>query len=103
MDRPCIVAASTDGTAWLWDLPSGAHARLTGHETFVGAVDSHPDGRYVATRRGDTVRLWTMDGLEPVEVRQSRHGAAIASMDFSPDGDFLITGSQDTTARIWDL
>ena len=32
-----------------------------------------------------------------------RHIHAIYSVNFSPDGKKIITGSQDHTARIWDV
>ncbi|MCX6031512.1 MAG: TIR domain-containing protein [Chloroflexi bacterium] len=98
-----LVAASTDGTAWLWHLPSGQFARLSGHTTVVSAVAFSPDGRYLATRSGDTVRVWDMDGLKPIQLRQAQHGAAVLSLIFSPDSRYLASGSQDATARLWDM
>ncbi len=33
----------------------------------------------------------------------SRHGSDVMSVAFSPDGKSILTGSQDSTARLWDL
>jgi WD40 repeat protein len=61
-----------------------------------------PDGRLVATVRGDhTVGIW--DGLtgKPV-ARLKGHTDWILSVRFSPRGDRVLTASDDDTARIWE-
>jgi WD40 repeat protein len=98
-----LVAASADNTAWLWHLPSGQFVRLTGYSAAVSGVAFSPDGRYLGTISGDTVRVWDMDGLKPMTLKQARHGAAIHQFAFSPDSNFLATVSQDATARLWNL
>jgi WD40 repeat protein len=62
-----------------------------------------PDGSRLAVADGNgVVRLYSMPDCR--EVRTLRgHGAVVLSMAFSADGRFLATGSEDTTALVWDL
>jgi WD40 repeat protein len=61
-----------------------------------------PDGKRVATARGDhTVGVW--DGLTGKAVtRLKGHTDWVLSACFSPDGEKVLTASNDNTARVWD-
>ena len=39
----------------------------------------------------------------PRLVAQTGHGGSITSVAFAPDGKTILTGSQDATARLWDV
>jgi WD40 repeat protein len=57
----CFLAtASSDGTARLWKVPSGALVTiLSGHIVWVNDVAFSPQGRYLATGSYDfTAKLW---------------------------------------------
>jgi WD40 repeat protein len=77
-----------------WDLPP--------LETFS------PDGTLRAVANDSQVRISRTDGDRELTI--VRHDAdpdptrnSVVALSFSPDGRFLVTGSQDRTARVWDL
>ncbi|KAB8141868.1 WD40 repeat domain-containing protein [Chloroflexia bacterium SDU3-3] len=62
-----IAAGSTDATAGVWDVQSGAQLyRLDGHTDTVSSVSFSPDGRYVATNShdGNTI-IWQVADETP--------------------------------------
>jgi RNA polymerase sigma factor (sigma-70 family) len=61
-----------------------------------------PDGRLLASGRDDAVAVWDLASGEEVG-RFAGHAGDIASLAFSADGTRLASGSQDTTALVWDL
>ena len=47
-------------------------------------------------------RLWDMRTGRSVMVMEG-HVRGILALDFSPNGAALVSGSEDHTARVWDL
>jgi RNA polymerase sigma factor (sigma-70 family) len=77
----------------LSDLPEG-----------VGAMAFSPDGRTLAWS-GDRSPVIRLVEVESGKERHTLlgHRSRVWSLAFSPDGRRLLSGSQDTTALIWDL
>jgi WD40 repeat protein len=100
-DGRFILTPSEDGTAHLWDVPSGRELRrFEGHIGWSNSACFSADGRFVLTTGHDgTARLW--DAASGRELRVFlEHG--LQSAVFSPHGDSVLTASQDMTARLWD-
>ena len=116
-----VLTASDDGTAVLWDSRTGAFQRrfrmnMDRDATTPVAVRQarfSPDGRQVLTVSDDGVaRLWsTHDGKRLAELRAQRivgqqrvpSQAGLVCGVFSPDGLRVAIGSEDATARVWNL
>lgn len=116
--RSNIVALSADnrtlivGPVWhreqgkylihLWEVATGKERAAV---PCAAGQEFHPTltkGRLTALTDGTSIYL--MDTMTGEELhRFSGHISRIDTMTFSPDGRFLVSGSQDTTALVWDL
>jgi len=102
-----LATASKDGTAALWEVPSGERLTplrgpLTGDAESLNDVSISPDGIHLATTSDSTVRLWdisTGKGLATL----SGHRKPVTSLTFSPDGTRLATASEDGAVRLWQV
>jgi WD40 repeat protein len=99
-DGTLLATASMDGTAMLWEVPSGALVHtLTADKSSLFAVAFSPDGTYLAAGSVHTTRLWEVpSGALGRTLTGFGHGTAVA---FNPDGTLLATASNDKTARLW--
>ena len=131
-DRRIFASGSKDKSARVWaPLANGSGtwgciAVCEGHAESVGALAmSHNWGeksRFLFTGSQDrTVKMWDLDGLppncpmppsgegafEPPRLRsaltQKVHDKDINSLDISPNDKLLATGSQDKTAKIFEI
>ena len=99
----CIVTASADRTARLWDATTGQEIiTLRGHEDRIWSAAFFPDGTRNITASADrTARLWdATTGQEIIALRG--HEGGVQSATFSPDGARIVTASADRTACLWD-
>jgi hypothetical protein len=88
----CIVTASADRTARLWDATTGQEIiTLRGHEDRIWSAAFFPDGTRIITASADrTARLWdATTGQEIIVLRG--HEYAVLSAAFSPDGARIVT------------
>src|SRR5882724_6305505 len=90
-------------------MASGKQARLlspvsSGMSQAYSSLAFSTDGRFLAAGdwRHGTVRFWEMaTGAEFQQL--AGHKGRVFKMAFSTDGKLLLTGSEDTTALVWDL
>ncbi|KAA6423724.1 MAG: hypothetical protein FRX49_06295 [Trebouxia sp. A1-2] len=110
-----LVTSSADHTARVWTLDKGqCRAVLQGHTAAVNAVAVDVQGRFAVTASADaTGRVWDLHSGQCAHVLRG-HGAgaagagslvagAVWSVALTPDGRRVVTGSEDFTARVWDV
>jgi WD40 repeat protein len=96
-----LVPASTDGTARVWDVRTGA-ASLPPlrHGAAVYRAVFSADGTYVATASAaGTARVWSAGSGQLVMTVP--HDEAVTQVSFSRDAREIITASVDGTAIRW--
>ena len=83
-----------------------ALAVYRGHapSTPIWSVAFAPCGYYFASAGADaTVRLWTTDREVPVRLFTGHTSMIVNCVDWHPNCNYIITGSEDKTARLWDI
>ncbi len=102
-DGTCVVTASWDKTARVWDARTGQSiGPPLKHEGSVNSAAFSPDGTRVITASSDkTARVWDATTSQPIGS-PLKHEKSVTSAAFSPDGTRVITASSDKTARVWD-
>ena len=73
-DGSCIVTASGDTTAKVWDANTGQELMtLAGHDDWVMSASYSPDGKRIATAGSDgIVQVYTTDMDELLQIAESR-------------------------------
>jgi WD40 repeat protein len=110
-DGSRIVTGSNDKTARVWDLKAGTELAVFRHEKAVVSVAVSPDSKRLITSAAGEVasglgyeppRVWNLDTGSVLHELKG-HDDRVTSIAVSPDGKRIVTGSQDRTARVWDM
>jgi WD40 repeat protein len=104
-DSPLLATTGADGTLRIWNRPGTATPLEPFAQQITNLVTSR-DGKLLATSG-------LLNGRTAVVIRDQETGSRVAmllghegpvrAMQFSADGKKLATGSDDGTARVWDL
>ncbi len=92
--------------AQIWDVAAGKMLAAVKHGATGGMSDRDhvawsPDGKRLATIRGDYASVWDPEsGQELTTLRGAEQ--TLLSISFSGDGKLVLTASGDRTARVWD-
>jgi WD40 repeat protein/DNA-binding SARP family transcriptional activator/class 3 adenylate cyclase len=105
-----LIAASSAGTARVWDAETGAvRHTLVGHTGLVLSVAWSPEdsSRLITGGSDGTAKVWEI-GAEGVRERWSLSAqeskSGIVGVAFSPDGSRVMAGDADLSAvKVWDL
>jgi WD40 repeat protein len=110
-DSHWLVTCGRAGVAVLWDLSAkdpSANALEFSTGMFGGSINAvaiSPDDHWMVCNDGSSVLLWDLTAKEPSTnwVELPGHEGKINAIAISPNGHWLVTGSDDKTARLWDL
>jgi len=114
-----LTSGSLDKTARLWRVATGKELRRFEHAAELTSAAISPDGQQVLTGSEDNIaRLW--DVASGREIRRLEgHASAVHAVSFSSNGKLALTGSgdawtwsdgervrvgsDDNSARLWDV
>ena len=98
-----VVTASGDNSAKIWEVETGnLVTTLRGHPSHVFSARFSPNSRQVITAGGDTAKLWKVSDGSEIRAFEG-HTEKVHSAEFSPDGAVVVTGSEDGTAKLWNV
>jgi WD40 repeat protein len=100
-----MVATSTENSTKLWDTTSGTEIAAV-PDTFNGTVAINRDNTLLAAsvflNDRDAVQIWDISPSDDV-LTLAGHTARIYAVTFNQDSTMAATGSDDGTAKLWDL
>ncbi len=88
----------------LWHRPSDVRiADLPASGSAVRSLAVRADGQWVAMGEASgEIKLWDLSTLKDPKTLAG-HSAAVTSVAFLPDSGRLVSGSEDKTARLWNV
>ena len=103
-DGRFAATAGLDGTAQIWNCPSGtACGQRLLHEGAVLRCAFSPDSNFLATVGSDqNVRIWQV-AEEPREVAVLHHSIGLIDCHFNSDASLLLATCTNSSAYVWNL
>ncbi len=96
-----VASGDTNGVVKLWNVADGRLIRAIGHPQQVTAVAFTPDGRRLVTAAG-SIRTWDAETGRLIHTFEDSFRTT-AVLAISGDGLRVVAGSDDASAREWDI
>ncbi len=96
------LAAGHENFLLLWDIATGKVVQQLS-DSGVLSLCFTPDGGTLFTAQRQGVQVWDVESGKELHLLQGNDGPEILTLAFDPVSKRLLSGSQDKTARIWDL
>ncbi len=105
--RARLAAAADRYHGWEWGFLSRLAQRsastIVGHGAMIMDMVETPDGAHFATAASDgAVKLWSVNGADPLAAYESESGAQIRAIAMTSDGRRIIAGDDDGDLRLLD-
>ncbi|KAI6136431.1 WD40 repeat-like protein [Pisolithus sp. B1] len=98
-----IVTASLDNTSCVWDVKDRRlHRQYRNHEACCLDVDWIDDSIFVTSGGDCLAHIVSLSGTKPIQTLKG-HTAELTMVKCNPSRTRLVSGSDDATARIWNL
>ncbi|MDX1378871.1 MAG: WD40 repeat domain-containing protein, partial [Anaerolineales bacterium] len=98
-----IAISSLDGSVVLWNPTLNEVSYINVSEKSLIDIIFSGDGNYILVGGEDTfTTLWDVKSKSLIRTFKG-HTSSVYSLDVSPDSTQFISGSNDNTARIWDI
>ncbi|KAK0158705.1 hypothetical protein PV328_009680 [Microctonus aethiopoides] len=104
-EQVILVTGGYDHTIKVWQAHTGICLRTLQHTVSqVNALDITPDKHVIAAAGYQNIFMHDLDSGSPNSVL-NYEGASknVTGLGFQVDGKWMYTGSEDCSARIWDL
>jgi WD40 repeat protein/tetratricopeptide (TPR) repeat protein len=106
-DGKIVATATSEGIVGFWEVATGRYRlEVAIADRFITALALSPDGRLALAGIGKLPngygRFLDLD-TGKARVQELRHQGLIRVVAFSPDGRMALTGSEDRTARLWEV
>ncbi|MBN2246690.1 MAG: WD40 repeat domain-containing protein [Candidatus Aminicenantes bacterium] len=96
-----LVSASGDGTARVWEVPSGGQvSSLKEQSGHVFWAAFRPNNKHVVVTGGMAARIYDITNGSVVRVLGD-HPQRVLTAEFSPDGNTLATGDEGGMVKLW--
>jgi WD40 repeat protein len=105
-DGTKLASASEDKTIRLWNVADGTEANKIESPAPAKAVVFTADSAKVIVGQADNIiRIWPISAAAPFapEKEIKGHGGPVLALALVPGGTQVLSGSEDQTARVWDL
>ncbi|MBI4648568.1 MAG: hypothetical protein HY738_18785, partial [Bacteroidia bacterium] len=114
-DDRWMVTATEDSAMQIWNFNDIVSNKQQAKPVYLFTNDSQftllrfaPDNsRFLTADQNNILQIWNLEsGVPPNDyqpVSCTGHSDAINDANFSPDSKYIVSGSNDFSARIWDL
>jgi WD40 repeat protein len=96
-----LVSASGDGTARVWEVPSGGQvSSLKDQSGHVFWAAFRPNNKHVVVSGGTAARIYDITNGSVVR-ELGDHPQRVLTAEFSPDGNTVATGDEGGMVKLW--